>query len=89
MGRPRRPSGRPSSRVSDPTVSIAIGRPIANTRVYVLEPSGLPARSESRASFALRGEGVARGYRNRPELTLEKFVSLSVPGAGDSVLSNR
>ena len=71
------------SRVSDPTVSIAIGRPIANTRVYVLEPSGLPAPIGVAGELCIAGEGVARGYRNRPELTLEKFVSLRVPGAGD------
>jgi AMP-binding enzyme/AMP-binding enzyme C-terminal domain/Phosphopantetheine attachment site len=64
-------------------VSIAIGRPIANTRVYVLEPAGLPAPIGVAGELCIAGEGVARGYRNRPELTLEKFVSLSVPGVGD------
>ena len=70
------------SRVSDPSVAIAIGRPIANTRVYVLEPSGLPAPIGVAGELCIAGEGVARGYRNRAELTQEKFVSIKVPGGG-------
>jgi amino acid adenylation domain-containing protein len=69
-------------RVSEPLGPIAIGRPIANTRVYVLEPSGLPAPIGVAGELCVAGEGVARGYRNRPELTREKFVSLAVPGGG-------
>ena len=67
------------SLVTDPSVAIPIGRPIANTRVYVLEPSGLLAPIGAFGELAIAGEGVARGYWNRPELTAEKFVTLNLP----------
>jgi amino acid adenylation domain-containing protein len=57
-----------------------IGRPIANTRVYVLEPSGTLAALGGFGELAIGGEGVARGYWNRPELTAEKFLNISLPG---------
>ena len=47
--------------------------PIANTRVYVLERSGLFAPIGAFGELAIAGEGVARGYWNWPELTAEKF----------------
>ena len=67
------------SLVTDPSAAIPIGRPIANTRVYVLEPSGLLAPIGAFGELAIAGEGVARGYWNRPELTAEKFVTLNLP----------
>jgi amino acid adenylation domain-containing protein len=57
---------------------LPIGRPIANTRVYVLEPSGAPAPVGVAGELCIAGEGVARGYRNRPELTAEKFASITL-----------
>ncbi|GAB3929083.1 non-ribosomal peptide synthetase [Larkinella terrae] len=53
---------------------ISIGRPIANTVVYILDekrnllPAGLPGE------IYIGGDGVALGYLNRPELTKEKFI---------------
>ena len=58
----------------------SIGKPIANTRVYVLEPAGTLAALGGFGELAIGGEGVARGYWNRPELTAEKFVNISLPG---------
>jgi amino acid adenylation domain-containing protein len=58
----------------------SIGKPIANTRVYVLEPGGTLAALGGFGELAIGGEGVARGYWNRPELTAEKFVNISLPG---------
>lgn len=68
------------SRVSDVGAPVTIGKPIANTTVYVLEPSGQPAPIGVPGELCIGGEGVARGYRNRPELTAEKFVTLTVAG---------
>ena len=55
--------------------AVCIGRPIANTQIYVLDRSLQPdARSASPASCYIGGEGLARGYLHRPELTAERFV---------------
>ncbi|WP_439608604.1 amino acid adenylation domain-containing protein [Hydrogenophaga sp.] len=70
------------SRVLDTTRAISIGRPIANTQVYVLEPSGLPAPIGVGGELCIGGAGLARGYRHRDELTAEKFVTLELPGVG-------
>jgi amino acid adenylation domain-containing protein len=65
-------------RVEGPQNPLPIGRPIANTRVYVLQPSGAPAPIGVAGELCIAGEGVARGYRNLPELTAEKFVSITL-----------
>jgi amino acid adenylation domain-containing protein len=52
---------------------ISIGKPIANTKVFVLdEDSVLPIGASGEICIA--GDGLARGYLNRVELTLEKFI---------------
>jgi amino acid adenylation domain-containing protein len=66
-------------RVSDPTETITIGRPIANTQTFILEASGQLAPAGVVGELCIGGEGVARGYRNRPELTAEKFVPVKLP----------
>ena len=68
-----------AGRVSDATETITIGRPIANTQVFVLEASGRLAPAGVVGELCIGGEGVARGYRKRPELTAEKFVSATLP----------
>lgn len=67
-------------RVTDASVDIPIGHAVGNTTVYVLEPSGRPAPMGVAGELCIGGEGVARGYRNRPELTAEKFVDVSLEG---------
>ncbi|NCT99625.1 MAG: amino acid adenylation domain-containing protein [Comamonadaceae bacterium] len=69
-------------RITDTARGISIGRPIANTQVYVLEPSGLPAPIGVGGELCIGGDGLARGYRHRDELTAEKFVTLALPGVG-------
>ena len=54
--------------------SIPIGRPIANTSVYILEPTGEPAPVGVPGELWIGGDGVAHGYLNRPQLTAQKFV---------------
>jgi amino acid adenylation domain-containing protein len=68
-----------AGRIVDATGVPSIGKPIANTRVYVLEPPGTLAPLGAFGELAIGGEGVARGYWNRPELNAEKFVEISLP----------
>lgn len=56
----------------------SIGRPIDGTQIYLLDESLQPVPANCEGEICIAGEGVARGYRGRPELTQEKFVSLSI-----------
>ncbi|MCP5049178.1 MAG: AMP-binding protein, partial [bacterium] len=54
-------------------VSPTIGKPIANTQVFILDSSMNPVPIGVTGEIHISGDGVARGYLNRPELTSEKF----------------
>jgi amino acid adenylation domain-containing protein len=60
----------------------SIGRPITNVQAYVLDEEGQPLTAGGEGELYLGGAGIARGYRNRPELTAQRFVASPLVPAG-------
>ena len=63
-----------TSQVEEDPHSISIGKPIRNTQVYVLDSTRRSVKTGDVGDLFIGGDGVVRGYWQRPELTAERFL---------------
>ncbi|WP_143137005.1 non-ribosomal peptide synthetase, partial [Burkholderia ubonensis] len=66
--------------VEDAPSTVLIGRPIANTRVYIVDEALRPVPIGVPGEICIAGHGLARGYHKRPDVTAAKFVENPLPG---------
>lgn len=64
---------------------IALGDPVANTDLYVLDDALLPVPQGVAGELWIGGQGLAAGYLDRPELTAERFRPSPHPGNGERI----
>jgi amino acid adenylation domain-containing protein len=69
---------------SDHGTSVSIGRPAANSQVYVLDADRHPVPPGVVGEMYLGGDGLARGYFNQPDLTATAFVTTADPRDPDA-----
>ncbi len=70
----------PMNSADDVSVRVSIGRPIANTQVYVMDTSGAILPPAAIGELMIGGDGLARDYLNDSQLTETKFVTRLVDG---------
>jgi amino acid adenylation domain-containing protein len=64
---------------------VSIGKPIANTHIYILDTQKQPLPPGIPGELCIAGHGLARGYLNRPELTAEKFIEVKIFGKTERI----
>lgn len=62
------------------TAPVPIGRPIHNTQIYILDSNLKPVRPGELGEIFIGGDGLARGYLNKPDVTSERFIPNPIPG---------
>lgn len=69
------------SRIKDYKSTPTIGKPISNTKIYILDKYLKPVIQGAIGEIYISGDGLARGYLNQPQLTKEKFIdNVLIPG---------
>jgi acyl-CoA synthetase (AMP-forming)/AMP-acid ligase II/acyl carrier protein len=76
-------SGEVTSSSSTSTLP-TIGKPIAGAEIAILDPQGKPVPPGEIGEIYIAGAGVARGYRQRPQQTAERFLTLALAGEGEA-----
>jgi len=61
--------------IEDGSERVAIGRPIANTEIRIVDENLRPCAAGEAGELLIGGAGVGRGYLNRPELSSERFIT--------------
>jgi amino acid adenylation domain-containing protein len=62
------------TQVTDPDGLIHIGKPLNNTKIYILDKNNVVLPVGAVGEVAIGGIGLSKGYRNKPDLTFEKFI---------------
>ena len=72
-------------RCRTPRRGISIGRPIANTSVWILDENQQPCPAGVPGEICIGGDGVTLGYLNRPELNQERFLTNTFDSSGGRI----